>query len=144
MALFPLFMQIPRPLEQCCSPIDKTPIGGQGASLVIKSRDGISVNRYIRFADISAILSNIGYRYQMAFNRYKYGISDIGNDKISDIGWDKLIENIGYRLNANIGYREKLTDMPSLIKSKKMVPAVLSDCFRWNDSLSFASCSINE
>ncbi len=54
----------------------------------IFSRDGISVNRYIGLANISAI----------------FHISDIG------IGWPSTDINIGYRISANaeisnIGYR---------------------------------------
>ncbi len=37
-------------------------------------RDGISVNRFIGLTDISAIFSNIGYRYRLTFNKYRISV----------------------------------------------------------------------
>ena len=61
------------------------------------------IQRYIGY------FSNIGYRYQLSFDRYKW-----------DIGC--MCHNIGYRFGArilDIRYRLQTTDMPSLIKSYK-------------------------
>ena len=75
------------------------------------------IGRYIGY------FSDMGSRYQLAFNRYKYRIS--ANDKISDIGWAKIsdiryyigkISDIGWGKISDIGC--DLTDIKYRILAK--------------------------
>ena len=55
----------------------------------------------------------------MAFNRYKYQISDIGKCIISDIGWEKWNRYIGYWLKqeyhiSDIGWKQLICQYANL------------------------------